>query len=146
MSGFEVAGIILGSIPLVISTLEHYKNGISMIQRYKRYERELQRLIRNLATEKAKLQNVCEKLLDGIIPPSRIDDMVENPGGDLWVRDDTQKAIRTRLWKSWNVFEETLRDIQTATDEMYEKLGGGSEVSRFTPSSFGSNNLSDFVV
>lgn len=146
MSGFEVAGIILGSIPLVISTLEHYKNGISMIQRYKRYERELQRLIRNLATEKAKLQNVCEKLLDGIIPPSRIDDMVENPGGDLWVRDDTQKAIRTRLWKSWNVFEETLRDIQTATDGMYEKLGGGSEVSRFTPSSFGSNNLSDFVV
>lgn len=146
MSGIEVAGVVLGSIPLVISTLEHYKTGISVIQRYRRYERELQRLIRNLATEKVKLQNVCEKLLDGIIPPSRIDDMVENPGGDLWARDKTQKAIRTRLWKSRDVFEETLRDIQTATDDMYEKLGGGTEVSRFTPSSSSSNYHEDLVV
>lgn len=146
MSGFEVAGIVLGSIPLVISTLEHYKNGISVIQRYRRYERELQRLIRNLETEKVKLQNVCEKLLDGIVPPSRIDDMVENPGGDLWVKRETQKAIRTRLWKSWNVFEKTLRDIQTATDEMYEKLGGGTEASRFTPLSSSPNFRLDLVV
>ncbi|RFN43402.1 hypothetical protein FIE12Z_12354, partial [Fusarium flagelliforme] len=129
MSGFEVAGVVLGGIPLVISTLEHYKNGISVIQRYRRYERELQRLIRNLETEKVKLQNVCEKLLDGIVPPSRIDDMVENPGGDLWVQEETQKAIRIRLWKSWNVFETTLKDIQKATEEMYEKLGGGTETS-----------------
>ncbi|KAH7183267.1 uncharacterized protein B0J16DRAFT_345606 [Fusarium flagelliforme] len=129
MSGFEVAGVVLGGIPLVISTLEHYKNGISVIQRYRRYERELQRLIRNLETEKVKLQNVCEKLLDGIVPPSRIDDMVENPGGDLWVQEEIQKAIRIRLWKSWNVFETTLKDIQKATEEMYEKLGGGTETS-----------------
>jgi len=146
MSGFEVTGIVLGSIPLMISTLEHYKNGISVIQRYRRYERELQRLIRNLETEKVKLQNLCEKLLDGIVPPSRIDDMVENPGGDLWVKGETQKAIRTRLWKSWNVFEKTLRDIQTATDKMYEKLGGGTEASRFTPLSSSSNCCSDLVV
>ncbi|PCD36645.1 hypothetical protein FGRA07_07649 [Fusarium graminearum] len=129
MSGFEVAGIVLGGIPLVISALEHYKNGVSLIQRYRRYERELQRLIRNLETEQVKLQNVCEKLLDGIVSPSLIDKMVENPGGELWSKQETQKAIRTRLWKSWDVFERTLRDIQTATDEMYDKLGHGSETS-----------------
>ena len=28
MSGFEVAGIVLGSIPLVISALEHYAEGV----------------------------------------------------------------------------------------------------------------------
>ncbi|OBS22579.1 hypothetical protein FPOA_08915 [Fusarium poae] len=129
MSGLEVAGIVLGSIPLVISTLEHYKNGVSLIQRYRRYERELQRLIRNLETEQVKLQNVCEKLLDGIVSPSLIDAMVEDPGGDLWTKKETHKAIRTRLWKSCDVFERTLRDIQTATDEMYDKLGHGSETS-----------------
>ncbi|QPC80094.1 hypothetical protein HYE68_010846 [Fusarium pseudograminearum] len=55
--------------------------------------------------------------------------MVENPGGELWSKQETQKAIRTRLWKSWDVFEGTLRDIQTATDEMYDKLGHGSDTS-----------------
>ncbi|GKU08643.1 unnamed protein product [Fusarium langsethiae] len=129
MSGFEVAGVVLGSLPLVISVLEHYKNGVSLIQRYRRYERELQRLIRNLETEQVKLQNFCEKLLDGIIPPSLIDAMVENPRGDLWVKEEIQKAIRARLWKSWDVFEGNLRDIQTTTEEMYDKLGYGSQTS-----------------
>lgn len=27
MSGFEVAGVVLGSIPLLISALEHYSDG-----------------------------------------------------------------------------------------------------------------------
>jgi hypothetical protein len=30
MSGFEVAGIVLGAIPLVISALEHYGEGVSV--------------------------------------------------------------------------------------------------------------------
>ena len=29
MAGFEIAGIVLGSIPLVISALEHYADGVS---------------------------------------------------------------------------------------------------------------------
>src|SRR4051794_4057127 len=72
MSGFEVAGVVLGSLPLVISALEHYRDGLRSIQRWRKYERELQSLVRNLETERAKLQNVCEKLLVGLVPPSRI--------------------------------------------------------------------------
>ncbi|KAF4971403.1 hypothetical protein FZEAL_9854 [Fusarium zealandicum] len=109
MSGFEIAGVVLGSIPLLVSTLENYKNGS---------------LIRNLDTERVKLQNVCEKLLDGLVPPSRIDTMVENPHGALWTEKETQKKIRARLWRSWDVFERTLKDIQSAIGEIYEKLGG----------------------
>ncbi|KAJ4244351.1 hypothetical protein NW762_014478 [Fusarium torreyae] len=129
MSGFEIAGAVLGSIPLVVSALENYKNGVRVIQRYRRYERELQSLIRNLETERVKLQNVCEKLLDGIVPPSRIDAMVENPGGDLWLKEETQREIRARLWKSWDVFQWTLSDIQTATEEINKKLGNGADAS-----------------
>ncbi|KAJ4176730.1 hypothetical protein NW759_017507, partial [Fusarium solani] len=63
MSGFEIAGIVLGSIPLVISTLENYSAGLSTLQAMRKYRRELQSLIRDLETERIKLQNVCEKLL-----------------------------------------------------------------------------------
>jgi hypothetical protein len=28
MSGFEVVGVVLGAIPLVISALEHYSEGV----------------------------------------------------------------------------------------------------------------------
>jgi len=30
MSGFEIAGILLGSIPLVLVALEHYAEGVSI--------------------------------------------------------------------------------------------------------------------
>lgn len=32
MSGFEVAGVVLGAIPLVISALEHYGDGVCLTQ------------------------------------------------------------------------------------------------------------------
>lgn len=30
MAGLEIAGVVLGSIPLIISALEHYSDGVSM--------------------------------------------------------------------------------------------------------------------
>lgn len=131
MSGFEIAGAVLGAIPLVISALEHYKNGVRTIQRWRKYDKELQYLIRNIETERVKLQNVCEKLLDGLVPPSQIDAMVENPSGDLWTNEEVQKKIQARLWRSWSVFEETLRDIQVAINDITERVGNGDDVSHY---------------
>jgi hypothetical protein len=31
MSGFEIAGIVLGSIPLIVVALEHYAEGVRSI-------------------------------------------------------------------------------------------------------------------
>lgn len=129
MSGFEVAGAVLGAIPLVISALEHYQQGVRVIQRWRKYDKELQSLIRNIETERVKLQNVCEKLLDGLVPPSQIDTMVENPGGDLWMDEEIQAKIRVRLWRSWAVFEQILRDIQAAITDISERVGNGRDVS-----------------
>lgn len=30
MSGFEVVGVIVGAIPLIVSGLEHYANGVGL--------------------------------------------------------------------------------------------------------------------
>ena len=128
MSGFEVVGVVLGAIPLVISTLEHYRDGVRTISRWRKFDRELQSLIRNLETERVKLQNVCEKLLVGLVPPSRIETMVDNPGGDLWLEKETHKKIQARLWKSWGLFKDTIEDINIAIKEMMTRLGEGASV------------------
>jgi len=129
MSGFEVAGVVLGSIPLVISALEHYRHGFRAIQRWRKYDREFQSLIRNLETERAKLQNVCEKLLLGLVPPSRIEAMVETPMGHLWLERDIQKKIRARLWRSWPVFETTVASMNIAIHELIIKVGKPTELA-----------------
>lgn len=135
MSGFEVAGIVLGSIPLLISALEHYGEGLSTIQRWRKYERELKALIRNLKTEQVKLQNVCEKLLVGLVPTSDIEAMIESPFGELWRQEIIEKKIRARLWKSPAVFKDTITDVSTAINELKREIdsqrdGNVSELKR----------------
>ncbi|KAK5626598.1 hypothetical protein RRF57_002313 [Xylaria bambusicola] len=122
MSGFELAGLILGAVPLLISALEHYGDGLSTLKRWRRYEHELRSLVRNLDTERVKLQNVCEKLLVGIVPESQIETMIKDPRGNLWREEKIQKKIQSRLWEGYRLFEDTVADIKKAVEEMEERI------------------------
>lgn len=128
MSGFEVAGIVLGSIPLIVSTLENYYDGVRTIQRWRKASTVLLILINDLDNERLRLQNICEKLLNGLVPSRQIDAMVESPMGELWLEKDTQQKIRARLWRSWDVFEKRMVSIQQATEEIKLRLGDAAEV------------------
>ncbi|KAI8259093.1 hypothetical protein K4K56_006812 [Colletotrichum sp. SAR 10_98] len=122
MSGFEVAGVVLGTIPLVISALEHYKQGISTIRTWRNYNRELRILILSLETERVRFQDVCEKLLVGLVSPCQIESMVEDPFGPAWQEDVIQAKIKARLWRSFSIFEDIVKDMEEATKEMMKKL------------------------
>ncbi|KAF5525098.1 hypothetical protein CGCA056_v002794 [Colletotrichum aenigma] len=122
MSGFEVAGVVLGTIPLVISALEHYKQGISTIRTWRNYNRELRILILSLETERVRFQDVCEKLLVGLVSPCQIESMVEDPFGPAWQEDVIQAKIKARLWRSFSIFEDVVKDMEEATKEMMKKL------------------------
>ncbi|KAG7431293.1 hypothetical protein Forpi1262_v008130 [Fusarium oxysporum f. sp. raphani] len=112
MSGLEVAGIVLGSIPLLIIALEKYTEGLSTLHRWRKYKRELQSLIRNLETERIKLQNVCEKLLLDLVPHYKIEALIDNPMGDLWREEETLKKVQFRLGKGFKVFQDTANDLR----------------------------------
>jgi len=45
MSGFEIAGIILGAIPLVISALEHYRSGAGVVGSFLKWRGRLDTLL-----------------------------------------------------------------------------------------------------
>ncbi|KAI1272275.1 hypothetical protein F5Y07DRAFT_380342 [Xylaria sp. FL0933] len=122
MSGFEIAGIVLGAVPLLISALEHYGDALSTLNKWRKYERELRSLVRNLDTERVKLQNVCEKLLVGIVPESQIEAMIKDPMGGLWKEEKIQARVQSRLWESYGSFEDTISDIKRAIDEMNQRL------------------------
>jgi len=48
MSGIEIAGLVLGAIPLVISALEHYENSLDPTIAFIRWNRELSTAIQKL--------------------------------------------------------------------------------------------------
>ncbi|KAI7771940.1 hypothetical protein LZL87_006216 [Fusarium oxysporum] len=125
MSGFEVAGIVLGSMPIVVSALQCYMNGLGTLQNFRSYKRILKSLILTLKTEHVNLQNICEKLLTGIAPQTRIEEMIRDPFGDLWREEEVFNKVRLRLWSSLQVFDDRVQDMREAIEEMMEKLNVG---------------------
>jgi hypothetical protein len=127
MSGFEVAGIVLGSIPIVVSALQYYMNGLGTLKNFRSYKRILKNLILALKTEHANLQNICEKLLIGIAPQTLIEEMIRDPFGDLWKEEEIFNKLRLRLWSSLQVFDDRVQDMREAIEEMMEKLHIGTD-------------------
>ncbi len=123
MSGIEVVGIVLGSIPLVISALEHYHGGITTLKRWRRSEPERNSVIRSLNVENVKMKNVCQRLLFGVVPPWQVEAMMEDPFGPLWQDGVVKRRIRARLCESAQVFEPTIASVKEAMDDLVERLG-----------------------
>ncbi|KAF4964633.1 hypothetical protein FSARC_7475 [Fusarium sarcochroum] len=122
MSGFEVVGIVLGSIPIVVSALEYYMRGLSTLQTFRNYKRVLNKLILNLNTEYFALQDICEKLLVGIAPHTQIEEMIRDPFGESWRDAAMVDKLRLRLWTSFEIFDQRIQDVKEAVEEMMEKL------------------------
>ncbi|KAF6805722.1 hypothetical protein CSOJ01_09290 [Colletotrichum sojae] len=122
MSGFEVAGLALGSIPVIVSALKVYPDGISNMRRWRSYERELRNLGIKLGVEHLELQTLLQNLLVGALPHSRIENMIKDPFGPDWKKDEFHDVLRLRLWRSPELFESVIVDIKLAMDQIQSKL------------------------
>ncbi|CAG7564734.1 unnamed protein product [Fusarium equiseti] len=119
MPGFEVAGIVLGSLPLLITALQAYCN---FMEDWGKIPSELKSLNRQLTTERTKLYNVCSLLISDVIPQRNIDPMLQNPFGPLWRIPGTNDRIRRRLWDSYDPFQQAMSEIQEALESITRRL------------------------
>lgn len=122
MSGLEVVGVVLGTLPLAIKALQAYRDVLSSVRNGKR---DLICLVRILETEQLLLQNTCESLLVGIVPPLMIDTMIDDPFGPGWKKFDNE--LRLRLWRSYEKFEEHVAEMGVAVSELKGKLNIGED-------------------
>ncbi|KAK7960745.1 hypothetical protein PG988_011959 [Apiospora saccharicola] len=119
MSGIEVVGLVLGTIPLIIAAIEKYK----AVQSWRKYSRELSSIRRSLRAELVILEGTCEKLLTGLVAETDIENMIREPFGPLWKDERIHGTIRRRLWKAYETFENTVEDMNEAVEELSAKLG-----------------------
>ncbi|KAF3015045.1 hypothetical protein E8E14_010370 [Neopestalotiopsis sp. 37M] len=123
MSGFEVLGVLLGTIPLVISAVEHYQEGLHTVRRWRSYEAELQSLKRSLDNEKAIFLNTCQQLLSGVIGSIEHEKLIDEPFGELWSKPQIRDQIALRLDHVYEPFKATVVAMYDALREIQRKLG-----------------------
>lgn len=141
MSGVEAAGFVLAAIPLVISALEHYAEGVETIQKWWRYQKELSSLRRVLGAEYDRFLNTCEELLAGIVPDAALAALLDDPGGTGWKDPDIERKLKARLRKSFNSYLETVTDLNEVVNILKEKLELGDD-GKVSLSSFSMKSVS----
>lgn len=117
MSGFEIAGTVLGALPLVIEAAKYYRK---IYSRLRDIRENLGELIAALENESVILRNTCELVLEGIAPHHRIQSLIENPLGPDW--EPYERRIRSRLWSSLDGIKHRLESMDHACQELKDKL------------------------
>lgn len=118
----EVAGLVLGGIPLAIHALQEYRSFLSSI---KNAQRDLDSMIRRLQTQQHILQNTCHILLTGIAPPSEIEAMIQSPLDCSW--NKYVEKIKLRLGQDLEIFQATTREMQNSVESLHGKLAMGDD-------------------
>ena len=63
MSGFEVVGVVLGAVPLIVSALENYKTSKRLWDRFRKTAMHIDELIEALDENKSLIETSVESLL-----------------------------------------------------------------------------------
>lgn len=113
MSGIEVAGLVLGALPLVVSGLQFYCGGVGTMKRYFRYKLGLKDLDRRIKIRQALFINICEDLLGGLLDPIEIETLVKNPKDRSWNSSVLEKRLRRRLQGSYRSYMDTVADVHS---------------------------------
>ncbi|KAI9740454.1 MAG: hypothetical protein M1834_005034 [Cirrosporium novae-zelandiae] len=118
----ETAGLVLGVFPLVIEGVKQYLEGVRTIKRWWKYASVLNHLLRILKREKAIFENTCDLLLCDLVPASVLNDLLQQPGGDLWKNDSLQAKLQHRLGRGFDTYLDAVTDMAEILDSFKAKL------------------------
>ncbi|THZ18496.1 hypothetical protein D6C91_05489 [Aureobasidium pullulans] len=114
MSGLEVAGIVLAVIPLFISAIEHYEDGLGPVKmlRLSVYRRQLAHYRTKLVLEYGLYTNALEELLVDIVPRQDLRNMITQGSGPLWRDPMLDNRLKERLGMIYDTYLLVMRQMQ----------------------------------
>ncbi|KAF2739422.1 hypothetical protein EJ04DRAFT_310925 [Polyplosphaeria fusca] len=123
MSGFEIAGVVLGSLPLVISALEHYSEGLSTLQRMVRYEAVFQQLHVIFESGWTTYMASCERLLMPLaISDADFKELLQSPTSDKWKDILLNQKLKARLGSTYMPYKVATKELHRKVEKLRKKL------------------------
>lgn len=125
MSGFEIAGLVLGALPLVISALEHYKSGKSIASALVQWRGHLDTLIHRLKQQDTlfllslrELLHIArvQELSDGRL------DLTREECVTIFSSPETEEAMKESLGSLNEIILETLRRYEECLKKIVVKI------------------------
>jgi hypothetical protein len=111
MSGFEAVGVVLAVLPLLISTLEHYNEGLEPVKTFFQWRKELPVFVRALRTQRVHLEQNLKVLLSPIASQDEVAALMNNPIGEMW-KGDMAERLQERLGEAYHEYYSTVIDCE----------------------------------
>lgn len=127
MSGFEVVGVVLAVLPMIISALERYGD---CLEEYSRYESTVRNLQIRLRLEQEIFQDTIKRLLLNQLSQLEVENLFPEESGHLdaavpaasWASADVQKKLKTGLGSKHGAFLDDMKVMRETVEALMDKL------------------------
>ena len=125
MSGIEIAGLTLASLPLVVSTFQHYEDCFRPFFRYKNFAEEADVFRKLFSVQKAIFRIQCGILLQGLVEHDAALALLNGARPFSKVDDDLERQLNELLGESkepcvaiMNMINDKLSDMETESQQL----------------------------
>ncbi|KAH7348034.1 hypothetical protein BKA66DRAFT_447496 [Pyrenochaeta sp. MPI-SDFR-AT-0127] len=124
MSGVEIAGLVLGCLPLLIQGVESYNEGLDPIKSFVRWENELPKLIRKLRNQHVHYAQTIRILFEPITSDTELAELLTDFGSSqkLWASEELANKLQDKLQESYQAYQSTIADIERLAVKIASKL------------------------
>lgn len=114
MSGIEIAGLVLAIIPIFISAIEHYEDGLLPYKVWKLtvYRRELARYRTKLRLQYGLYNSALEELLVDVVPEQELRAMIAQGFGPTWKNPALEDKLKKRLGSVYGTYLDVMKEMQ----------------------------------
>ena len=138
MAGVELIGVILASIPLVISAIEHYRDGLDPLTDYFRYDCTLKSFRTQLRLQQHFFQGTLKLLLLRDLSPHEVCDLFPDAGQHmdvgLWGKSNIHMELLEKLHEQLGSKYDDFMDAVREMESVMRKLMKGLEIEVSTTS------------
>lgn len=128
MSGFEVAGLVLGAFPLAISALEKYREVATRLGLFRHIRLQYKKCRDDLEFHRLVFKrNLRHLLLPLVVDDDRIEALLADPGGDSWKEPMVADLLEKRLQDSFELYIEYIEGMDCVMKEIHKELAFDSQ-------------------
>lgn len=125
MSGFEVVGVVLGVIPLLVSAIEKYKTTSHLMRYFKYKEPFVAQLIQSLEDQKFFIESdLYIPLRATHLDDDRISELLGQPSSNIFNDLEIVDAIRGYLGDGYLPYQRAVTRCYQALAQIASSIGG----------------------
>ena len=129
MSGFEVAGLVLGAFPIAIGALNKYREVATRLGLFFQIRLEYKKALDNLEFQQlAYTRHLKQLILPLVVDDDKIGALLKDPGGPSWKEQAVADLLEKRLQDSFPLYMKCINGLQQVMEGLNHHLAVDTEV------------------